>query len=132
MFYSKLGSIGINYEDTSQVEEELDSLFEVSQSWKKLDSELRLLGERMNEISDVENLFNKYMMYTSYFTRILFLFTFTLFAIIPVYIFGGLIVWIIWAIAIIQVSICLCVIKWKACKASSRFDTYEDLYIASK
>lgn len=132
IFYSKLCSMGIDHKDTVKVEEVLDSLFEVSQSWTKLYSQLRLLGERTKEISNVDSLFNKYMMYNSYLTKILFLFTSVIFAIIPVYVFGGLITWMIWAIAFIQVSICLCIIKWKACKASSRFDTYEDLYITSK
>lgn len=119
----------IDFEDTAKFEEELESLIFLSENWMKLDSELRILGEKMKEISEVDNVFNKYIMYTSYFSKILFLLVFIIAATIPVYVFGGLIAWVLWAIALIQVTICLCIIKWKAWKASSTFDTYEDTYI---
>ena len=119
----------IDFEDTTKFEEELESLIFLSENWMKLDSEIRILGEKMKEISEVDNVFNKYIMYTSYFSKILFLLVFIIAAIIPVYVFGGLIAWVLWAIAWIQVTICLCIIKWKAWKASLTFDRYEDAYI---
>ena len=119
----------IDFEDTTKFEEELESLIFLSENWMKLDSEIRILGEKMKEISEMDNVFNKYIMYTSYFSKILFLLVFIIAAIIPVYVFGGLIAWVLWAIAWIQVTICLCIIKWKAWKASSTFDRYEDAYI---
>lgn len=119
----------IDFEDTAQFEEELESLIFLSENWMKLDSEIRMLGEKMKEISEVDDVFNKYITYTSYFSKILFLLVFITAVIIPVYIFGDLIAWILWAIASIQIIICLCIIKWKAWKASSTFDRYEDAYI---
>jgi len=119
----------IDFEDKAQFEKELESIIYYSETWKKLDSELRTLRDKMKEIAEVDNVFKKYMTYTSFINKSLFLFTFIIAAIIPVYVFGDLLAWIIWGIAVIQISCIICIKKWKASKAYSKFEIYEDIYI---
>lgn len=119
----------VDLEDSDNLEEELESIIYTKEDWVRLDSEIRTLEEKISELAKVDRIFDNYMRYTSYFSKILFVFILVLLAIIPVYLFGDLVAWVIWIIGLIQVSICLALVKWKACKSSSEFDRYEDSYI---
>ena len=119
----------LDFDDVENFEEEVESIIYTKENWVRLDLEIRTLEEKISDLAKVDKIFDIYMRYTSYFSKILFPFVLIILAIVPVIIFGDLIAWILWIIALIQVSICLFVVKWKAWKASSEFDAYEDSYI---
>jgi ABC-type transport system involved in cytochrome bd biosynthesis fused ATPase/permease subunit len=119
----------LNLEGVNNLEEELESIIYSTETWVKLDSGIRNLEGSINDIAEVDKVFESYISYTSYFSKILFLLTLMAALIIPVFLFGDSIAWVLWLVALVQVSVCLCIIKWKASNASSKFDDYEDTYV---
>ncbi len=117
--------IGLN----DNKEEKLELTIYNKDAWKKLDNEVNNLEQQTNELSEVDRTCDRYLMYTSYFSRILFLLCFTVAMVIPVYIFDVFLAWIVWAIFLTEVMICLSITKWRASNACSKFDTYEDSYV---
>lgn len=109
--------------------EELEEIINAKETWAKLDSEIRSLEDKAKELSEVDRVFDRYISYSSYFSKILFPLTFIVAAIIPVYLFGDLLAWVLWLVALVQVAIISCAIKWKALRACSKFDAYEDSYV---
>ena len=119
----------LNLKEDNNFEEELESIIYTTENWVKLDSEVRSLQEKIDGLSEVDEVFDRYISYTSYFSKILFPLTFIVAAIIPVFLFGDTIAWVLWIVSVVQVTVCSCAIKWKASKASSKFDAYEDTYV---
>ena len=109
--------------------EAIESMIYNSETWVKLDSEIRRLEEKIRQISDVDKVFNDYIVYSSYFSKFLFLLVIVVAAVIPVFLFGELLALTVWLIALTEVSIGLLVIKWKAARACSKFENYEDIYV---
>jgi hypothetical protein len=109
--------------------EEIESMIYNSETWVKLDSEIRLLEEKMRQISDVDKVFNDYIVYSSYFSKILFPLVIVVALVIPVFLFGGLLALTVWLTALTEISIGLLIIKWKASRACSKFENYEDIYV---
>lgn len=114
---------------SKKLEDEIEPIIYSKDTWAKLNSEIIKLEEKINELSEVDKVFDCYINYSSYFSKILFPLTLIFVAIIPIYIFGDLIAWTVWIIALVQVSVCLCIIKYKASKACSKLDAYEDSYV---
>lgn len=109
--------------------EELESIIYAKESWVKLDSEIRSLEEKIRELSDVDRFFNSYVSYSSHFSKVLFILTFVVATIIPVYLFDNLIIWVLWLVALVQVVVISCIIKFKAWRAGLKFERYEDTYV---
>ena len=119
----------IDFKNVGNFEEEVESLIYKKENWVRLDSDLRTLEEKISELAKVDRIFDNYIRYTSYFSKILFSFIIVISAIVPVYLFGDLVAWVIWVLALIQVSMCLILVQLKSCNASKEFDKYEDSYI---
>jgi hypothetical protein len=110
-------------------EQSVEDLIYNSETWVKLNSEIKHVEDKIREMAYVDIVFNDYISYSSYFSRVLFPLVLIVALVIPVFLFGDLIAFIIWLIAIIEVSIILSVVKWNASKACSKFEGYEDIYI---
>lgn len=113
----------------SNIEEDLESIIFNKENWLKLDSKIKNLEETINKLSEVDEVFDKYLSYMTHFSRLLFVLTIIVATVIPIYVLGNFIYWVIWGIAIMQVSICLIILRIYAAKASSELEEYEDSYL---
>lgn len=119
----------IDLTESASLEDELESIIYSTETWVKLDTGIRNLEEKVKEMAEVDEVFDGYVSYTSHFSKILFLLTLTVSLVIPVLLFDNSVAWAIWILAVVEVSISVCIVKWKTLKISSRFDSYEDDYV---